>query len=258
MRVYACMQLSCQLNEWKTWADETAVLGPAIRNELTENEKKNDYALINSVHTNDYALVNSVHTNDYALVIYKWLCPYQFCTYNSFPHITQQHCAVNSSTIKLLTSSRTKKETQNSKWPLKEKTTHSYLLTSLWSKKETQERKNTKFKMVSEREDNSQLILDKLGHHFQSKRQDVGGPEAQCWTLGLQDLAKVGLDEGNGAEGSTDVIGETAVGKVVQGVGGHEQANTSLHGDLWGKTVHQLWKGKPPIWLKKNVGRWHI
>ena len=103
--------------------------------------------------------------------------------------------------------------------------------------------------MVSEREDNSQLVLDKLGHHFESKRQDIGGPEAQCWTLGLQDLAKVGLDEGNGAEGSRDVVGETAVWKVVQGVGGHEEANAPLQGDLRGKNAHQLWKGKLPIWL---------
>ena len=187
-------------------------------------------------YTNDYALINSVHTTVFHTL-----------HNNTVQSIPQQSSYWHPREL------RKKHKIQNGLWKRRQ-------LTAIYwhPKKETQERKNTKFKMVSEREDNSQLILDKLGHHFQSKRQDVGGPEAQCWTLGLQDLAKVGLDEGNGAEGSTDVIGETAVGKVVQGVGGHEQANTSLHGDLWGKTVHQLWKGKPPIWLKKNVGRWHI
>ena len=108
--------------------------------------------------------------------------------------------------------------------------------------------------MVSEREDNSQLVLDKFGHHFESKRQDIGGPEAQCWTLGLQDLAKVRLDEGNGAEGSRDVVGETAVWKVVQGVGGHEQANTFLQGDLWGKKCISL-KGQATYMITNKCGK---
>lgn len=86
--------------------------------------------------------------------------------------------------------------------------------------------------MASERENNSQLILDQFGHHFESKGQDVGSPEAQSRTFGLEDLAKVRLDEGNGTEGSSNVIVKIAVWEVVQGVRGHEEANTLLQGDL--------------------------
>ena len=101
---------------------------------LVSSVHTNDYAFVNSVHTNDYAFVNSVHTNDYALV--------SSVHTNDYAFVNSVHTTIF--LILVLHNNTVQSIPQRSRY---------------WHPREvrmkgTQEKKeNTKFKMVSERED---------------------------------------------------------------------------------------------------------
>ena len=101
---------------------------------LVSSVHTNDYSFVNSVHTNDYAFVNSVHTNDYALV--------SSVHTNDYAFVNSVHTTIF--LILVLHNNTVQSIPQRSRY---------------WHPREvrmkgTQEKKeNTKFKMVSERED---------------------------------------------------------------------------------------------------------